>query len=88
MSIGFGEIFLILCVAFFVVGPKDMPKVARTLGRIVKKIRGYMKSINEEFENELDLEDAHNSVASANEEFKHVQEEMNRLNSMDKHIDK
>lgn len=37
-NIGFSELLLVLLVAFLVVGPKDLPKVARWLGRTVKKI--------------------------------------------------
>ena len=80
MSIGFGEIILILCVAFFVVGPKDMPKVARTLARGVRKIRQMMKSVTEDFEEELQIENANKQIASANKEFQRVQEKMNELN--------
>ena len=82
MSIGFGEILMILCVAFFVVGPKDMPKVARTLARGVRKLREMMKSVTEDFEDELQLEEANNGIASANEEFKRVQEKVNELNKV------
>ena len=39
MNIGFGELIMILLVAFLVVGPKDLPKVARWLGRQVRMIR-------------------------------------------------
>ena len=38
-NIGFSELLLVLLVAFLVVGPKDLPKVARWLGRAVKKSR-------------------------------------------------
>ncbi|MCQ2381204.1 MAG: Sec-independent protein translocase protein TatB [Acidaminococcaceae bacterium] len=82
MSIGFGEILMILCVAFFVVGPKDMPKVAKTLARGVKKLRQMMRSVTEDFEDELQLEEANKGIASANEEFKRVQEKVNELNSV------
>lgn len=34
MNIGAAEIILILLVAFVIVGPKDLPKVARALGRV------------------------------------------------------
>ena len=32
-NIGFSELILILLVAFVIVGPRDLPKVARALGR-------------------------------------------------------
>ena len=87
MSIGFGEIIIILLVAFFVVGPKDMPKVARTLARVVKKVRNMMKSVTEEFEEELDLEETKKAVGSVSEEYKRVQEQVNRLSSVKDAVD-
>lgn len=39
---------LILLVAFLVVGPKDLPKVARWLGRTVKKIRSLIREVKQE----------------------------------------
>ena len=36
-QIGFSELMLVLLIAFVIVGPKDLPKVARWLGRAVKK---------------------------------------------------
>ena len=56
LSIGLGEIFVVLLVAFFVVGPEDLPKIARTLAIWVKKIRTTMKELTTSFENELELE--------------------------------
>ena len=53
MSIGIGEILLILVVGFVVVGPEDLPKVARGLAKCVKKIRSLMKDVTKSFEEEL-----------------------------------
>ena len=47
-NIGFSELILILLVAFVVVGPKDLPKVARALGRGVKWIKTFVKDFQEE----------------------------------------
>ena len=38
-NIGFEELILILLVAFVIVGPKDLPKVARAIGRFVKMLK-------------------------------------------------
>ena len=38
-NIGFSELILILLVAFVIVGPRDLPKVAAALGRGVRSIR-------------------------------------------------
>ena len=47
-----------LLIAFLVVGPRDLPKVARWLGRAVKKIRQLIREVKQEtgwdeFEKEL-----------------------------------
>ena len=52
MSIGIGEILLVLVVGFVVVGPEDLPKVARGLAKIVKKLRNMMKDVTKSFEEE------------------------------------
>ncbi|MBQ2833746.1 MAG: twin-arginine translocase subunit TatB [Clostridia bacterium] len=57
-NIGFAELILILLIAFVVVGPKDLPKVARALGRFVKYIRNMIEEVKREsgldqVENEL-----------------------------------
>lgn len=56
-NIGFSELLLVLLVAFLVVGPKDLPKVARWLGRAVKKSRRLLNEIKKESGwNELEKE--------------------------------
>lgn len=52
-NIGFAELILVLLIAFLVVGPKDLPKVARALGRFVK----YLKIKWAEFVEETDMAD-------------------------------
>ena len=47
-NIGFAELILVLLVAFLVVGPRDLPKVARWLGRTVKKARQLIKELRKE----------------------------------------
>ncbi len=53
-NIGFEELIVILLVAFVIVGPKDLPKVARALGRFVKMI----KKMYAEFKEETGLDEA------------------------------
>lgn len=47
-NIGFAELILVLLIAFLVVGPKDLPKVARWLGRMVKRARQLMQELKQE----------------------------------------
>lgn len=47
-NIGFAELIVILLIAFVVVGPKDLPKIARALGRFVRYIRKMIEEVKRE----------------------------------------
>lgn len=67
-NIGFSELLLVLLVAFLVVGPKDLPKVARWLGRAVKKSRRLLNEIKKESgwdELEKEIRDVQHDVKDA-----------------------
>ena len=67
-NIGFSELLLVLLVAFLVVGPKDLPKVARWLGRTVKKSRRLLNEIKKESgwdELEKEVRDVQHDVKDA-----------------------
>ena len=38
-NIGVSELLVILLIAFLVVGPKDLPKVARALARFIRYLK-------------------------------------------------
>lgn len=67
-NIGFSELLLVLLVAFLVVGPKDLPKVARWLGCAVKKSRRLLNEIKKESgwdELEKEVRDVQHDVKDA-----------------------
>ena len=47
-NIGMTEILLILLIAFVVVGPQDLPKVARALRRFVRYVRELIRESKRE----------------------------------------
>ena len=47
-NIGFAELLVILLIAFVVVGPKDLPKIARALGRFVRYVRKMIEEVKRE----------------------------------------
>ena len=47
-NIGFAELLLVLIIAYVIVGPKDLPNVARWLARMVKRARQLIREIREE----------------------------------------
>ena len=50
LDIGWSEMAVILMVALIVIGPKDLPRVARTIGKWTGKARGMAR----EFQRSLD----------------------------------
>ena len=67
-NIGFGELVVVLLVAFLVVGPKDLPKLARNLAKGIKSIKRMIGDIKEEIapmEEESYLKDLAESLSEA-----------------------
>lgn len=85
MSIGFGELIVILCVAFFVVGPEDLPKVARAVARLIKSIRSITSEATQELEKNLELEDKEDleALKKTKQDIKEVKDSLqDDLNSL------
>ena len=47
-SIGFSELLVILLIAFVVVGPEDLPKVAVWLAKLVRRFRSLLREVREQ----------------------------------------
>lgn len=67
-SLGFSELILILLVAFLIVGPKDLPKVARTIGRWVRTLRSKLTELKDE-----------TGLGEAVDELRSTQKELNAM---------
>jgi len=76
-----GEIIVVLIIGFLVVGPEDLPKVARTLAKCVKKIRSATKELTKSFEEEIaaeEIKEAGRDMKGLNAEFERVQQDVLR----------
>ncbi len=86
-NIGFAELILVLLIAFLIVGPKDLPKVARFLGRCVKWVRsiiaelkaesGWDDMMRETGDIRKDVDDAVKQM-DLSREFREARKELNR----------
>ncbi len=56
-DIGFWELALIGVVALLVIGPERLPKVARTVGLWVGRMRGFVLSVKADIDKELRAEE-------------------------------
>ena len=69
-DVGFDEMLLVAIVAIVVIGPKDLPRAMRTVGRWVAKMRrmsGYFRSGVETMIREAELEDMERQWREQNE---------------------
>ncbi|NIP38546.1 MAG: twin-arginine translocase subunit TatB [Candidatus Dadabacteria bacterium] len=53
-GIGTGEIMVILVVALLVLGPKEIPKVARTIGKTMKDINRFKNDLRQSVDTEFE----------------------------------
>jgi sec-independent protein translocase protein TatB len=56
-DIGFTEIIFIMVIALLVVGPERLPRIARTAGLWVGKLRGFVSSVKADIDKELATEE-------------------------------
>lgn len=68
LDVGWTEILVIAIVLIIVVGPKDLPQMLRTFGRMVTKMRGMASDFRQQFDEalrEADLEDVKKTIGDA-----------------------
>jgi len=56
-DIGFTEIIFIMVITLLVVGPERLPRIARTAGLWVGKMRGFVSSVKADIDKELATEE-------------------------------
>jgi len=78
-SLGFGEIIVLMLLAIIVVGPKDLPKLMRTIGQVMGRIR----AMGQEFKDAFDDMDADDEISAMRREI----EELKRLGHIDGELD-
>lgn len=55
-SVGWGEIFVLIVVGLFVLGPERLPEAASWLGRAIRQVREYAAGAREQLRGELGSE--------------------------------
>ena len=69
LDIGWSEMGLILLVALIVIGPKDLPRVARTVGKWSAKARGMAREFQRSLDDmarEAELQDIKSEIEKVN----------------------
>ena len=64
---GFSELIVILLIAFVVVGPEDLPKVAVWLARLFRRLRSIIREVREQ----TGLNDLQSEINTTKREIEH-----------------
>ncbi|XP_030510608.2 uncharacterized protein LOC115725287 [Cannabis sativa] len=75
LGISYGELFLLIGATAALVGPKDLPIIARTLGRFAGRSIGYVQLARGQFENVM-------YQSQARQVHKELQETMSQLEAI------
>ena len=81
LDIGWQELLIILVIALVVIGPRDLPKVVRTVGQWTGKARSYARDFQrtiEGYADESDLSAIQKEIAEANKELKEVRRDFDK----------
>lgn len=63
-DIGFSELLLIAVVALIVIGPQQLPRVARTLGHLFGRMQRYVNDVKADITREMELDELRKMQAS------------------------
>jgi sec-independent protein translocase protein TatB len=67
-DVGLTEMMVIAVVALVVIGPERLPKVARTAGLILGRLRRYVSDVKADISREIQLEELKNLQKQINEQ--------------------
>jgi sec-independent protein translocase protein TatB len=62
-DVGFWEVIFIAVIALLVVGPERLPRIARTTGLWVGKMRGFVSSVKADIDREIATEELKKTLA-------------------------
>ena len=79
---GYTEMFVIAVVAIIVIGPKDLPRVLRALGKTVAKMRGMAR----EFQGHLDSAMKEAGIDEVKKEFDNLKNSANVIEPVKKTV--
>lgn len=55
-GLGMSEIIVLAVIGLIVIGPKELPELARTLGRFINDLKRSTDGLTEDFKNQIRLE--------------------------------
>lgn len=75
-DIGWTEVMVIVAVAVVVVGPKDIPKMLKTVGKYLRKAKTMMRDVRRQVEEVADISELKQLKADAQDLTKDITKDM------------
>jgi sec-independent protein translocase protein TatB len=78
-DVNFSEMMVIAVVAFIVIGPERLPKVARTLGHLLGRGQRYISSVKADIARDIGIEELRQLQEKVQKEYKTAEEAVNQV---------
>src|SRR5262249_21569272 len=88
-DIGFSELVVIAIVALIVIGPEQLPKVARTLGHLFGRMQRYVNDVKADISREMELDELRKLQSNVEEAARAIQSSVEKeVNETRSELDK
>jgi sec-independent protein translocase protein TatB len=77
-DIGFSELLVIAIVALIVIGPRQLPRVARTLGHLFGRMQRYVNDVKADITREMELDELRKMQSSMEDAARSFQSSVNK----------
>jgi sec-independent protein translocase protein TatB len=77
-DIGFSELLVIAIVALIVIGPQQLPRVARTLGHLFGRMQRYVNDVKADISREMELDELRKMQSSMEDAARSFQSSVNQ----------
>jgi sec-independent protein translocase protein TatB len=77
-DIGFSELLVIAIVALIVIGPRQLPRVARTLGHLFGRMQRYVNDVKADITREMELDELRKMQSSMEDAARSFQSSVNQ----------
>jgi len=77
-DIGFSELLLIAIVALIVIGPQQLPRVARTVGHLFGRMQRYVNDVKADITREMELQELKKLQASMEDTARSMHDSVSR----------
>jgi len=88
LDFGWAELLIIVAVAVFVIGPKDIPNVMYSLGRVVRRIQYIRFAISQQFDDLMQVADVEELRKGVNFEQTRTSQELSDEEDEDADVQK